>query len=110
MSINYKAVLTEAFTAPGDPEPGIGACRVYVSLIGKEHVKGIAAAAKSLGKIFQKKAYYGLTNALYIGYDNFSGSELSRGNNGPPGPNLGGNPVLPERRRGLIAPPLWGNS
>jgi len=79
MPINYKAVLTEAFTAPVTPEQGIGACRVYVSLAEKEHAKGIAAAAKALGKIFQKKAYYGLTNALYIGYDNFSGRELARG-------------------------------
>jgi phosphomannomutase len=77
--IDYKTILREAFGAPVVREQGIGACRVYVSLTDKEHATGIAKAAKALGKIFQRKAHYGLTNALYIGYDNFSGSELSRG-------------------------------
>ena len=77
--INYKAVLTEAFSAPVVREQGIGACRVYVSILDKTHAAGIKKAAKALGKIFQTKAHYGLTNALYIGYDNFGGAELSRG-------------------------------
>ena len=77
--INYKAVLTEAFSAPVVRERGIGCGRIYVCVTDKEQAKEVGKAAKALGKIFQKKAHYGLTNALYIGYDNSTGTELSRG-------------------------------
>lgn len=75
-------VLEDAFGATLDPARAIGCCRVYVCLNAKTDrkvVTAVAAAAKKLGKIFQRKAYYGLGNALYIGYDACSGREVARG-------------------------------
>lgn len=76
--MNYKSILAEAFATPAPKERGCGCCRVYVS-VDSAHARGIAKAAKSLGKIFQKKSYYGASNALYIGYDNSDGIALARG-------------------------------
>ena len=44
----------------------------------QEHRALVKAAAKSLKKLYQRKGY-GVTNALYIGYDNNSGIELGQG-------------------------------
>lgn len=77
-NIDYYKVLSTAFDTKTYPERAIGCCRVYVVLMDKEHAKGMAAAAKRLGRIFQTKAHYNLTNALYIGYDNCSGHELAK--------------------------------
>ncbi|MGA7122343.1 MAG: hypothetical protein WBY94_19730 [Polyangiaceae bacterium] len=61
----------------------IGGCaRIYVTLGGKpskDLVKHIEASCKRLNLIFQRKAYYGLTNAIYIGYDNADGRALAKG-------------------------------
>ena len=73
--------LREAFAAPlVGPVQGCGCGRAYVCVYGvdKPVMKAFEAAAKALDKIFQRKAYYGLTNALYIGYDNSTGRELAR--------------------------------
>lgn len=79
MSINYNEVLLNAFVAPATPARPSGCGRVYVVLSDKTHAKGIAKAAKAMGKIFQAKAHYGMTNALYIGYDNADGYALGIG-------------------------------
>lgn len=78
--MNYTAILTEALQAAAAafPERGIGCGRIYVS-VDKEHARGIAKAAKALGKIFQKRSHYGTSNALYIGYDNCDGRALAQG-------------------------------
>lgn len=78
MTIDYKATLARGLAATSQARP-IGACRVYVTF-SDEHAKGVGAAAKALGKIFQKKAHYGFRNALYVGYDNFEGTVIARAN------------------------------
>jgi hypothetical protein len=78
---NYKALLTEALAA-GESAPrerAMGCGRIYVCIVEKEDAKGIAKAAKSLGRIFQKKGYAGATNVLYVGYDNCDGGALGQG-------------------------------
>ena len=78
--MNYQAILTEAFESAdrAPSEAAIGCGRIYVS-VGGEHAKGIARAAKALGKRFQKVSHYGASNALYIGYDNCDGKALAKG-------------------------------
>ena|SRR5665213_1676002 len=76
--MDYVALLTTAFTTPVPAERGIGCGRVYVA-VDKEHAKGIKAAAKKLGKIFQGRSHYGASNTIYIGYDNCDGNALARG-------------------------------
>jgi len=80
MTKDYVAILTEAFNAAAAAprERGIGCGRIYVSVT-SEHAKGIAKAAKVLGKIYQKHSYYGTSNALYVGYDNCDGRALAQG-------------------------------
>lgn len=76
------AAFEAAFAAPVGPrERAYGCGRVYVSFCGltRPEVNALAAAAKKLGKIFQRKAAYGFTNALYIGYDNADGGASARG-------------------------------
>jgi hypothetical protein len=77
---NYVAILTEALNAAAvaPRERGIGCGRIYVS-VSSEHAKGVAKAAKKLGKIFQKCSHYGTSNALYVGYDNCDGRALAQG-------------------------------
>jgi len=75
----YANILRQAFDEPITAERASGSGRVYVVITEKEHAKGVAKAAKALGKIFQTKAHYGMRNALYIGYDNATGRELARG-------------------------------
>lgn len=75
--------LTKAHQAPFTRKTGaFGGCgRVYVSVSGCDRatVTAIAAAAKKLGLIFQRKAHYGLRNAIYIGYDNADGNAIAKG-------------------------------
>lgn len=70
--------LQHAFSIPVTPERGIGCCRVYVT-VSKGSASAVAKAAQAINKTFQRKAHYGMTNALYIGYDNCDGIELARG-------------------------------
>lgn len=77
-------ILKAAMAVPATPKTGpFGGCgRVYVTLsMGKDRklVNAVAAAAKELGLIFQREAYYGMTNALYIGYDNADGRAMAKG-------------------------------
>jgi len=74
--------VTVAFGLQVAPKQGaFGGCgRVYVCVSGdKATINAVAAAAKKLGLIFQRKAHYGLGNALYIGYDNADGRAIARG-------------------------------
>lgn len=79
--LDYVKIMEQAFSearnAPNERAYGCG--RIYVVITDKDHVKGIAAAAKKLGRIFQRNAYYGMKNALYVGYDNASGKEMAMG-------------------------------
>lgn len=85
MPIDYKCALEFAYIGAleAERERGLGCCRVYITF-SEEDGKGIAKAAKALQKagmsscIFQKKAYYGLSNALYVGYDNCDGKALAK--------------------------------
>jgi len=76
---DLNKVLADAFASPIARERGIGCGRVYVVISDKAQAKLVEKAAKKLDKIFQKKAHYGMTNALYIGYDNCDGAALARG-------------------------------
>lgn len=77
----YETILSAAFAkaAQVPRERGIGCGRIYVIIVDKAQARGIAKAAKALGKIFQRKGYYGITNALYVGYDNCDGRALAHG-------------------------------
>jgi hypothetical protein len=98
MKTNYTKVLADAFAAPVTAERPSGCGRVYVCIssdassffatpefreeskaVQKAHIKGLKAACKALGKIFQTKSHYGDRNAIYVGYDNATGYELGRG-------------------------------
>ena len=70
--------LQHAFSIPVSPERGIGCCRVYVT-VSKGSASAVAKAAQAINKTFQRKAHYGMSNALYIGYDNCDGEALARG-------------------------------
>lgn len=90
--MDYDKILAEAFAAPAIREQPSGCGRIYVCFTagpwdatpeqkaeGKKHIRGIAKAAKKMGKIFQGKSYYGASNALYVGYDNHDGGALGKG-------------------------------
>ena len=76
--IDYVSILNEATKSHIEPERPLGIGRIYV-VVDKAHARGIGAAAKKLGLIFQMKAHYGMKNALYVGYDNHDGRALARG-------------------------------
>ena len=76
--MNYLAILSAAFATPFQPERPSGCGRVYVC-VSKDHAKGIKAAAKRLGQIFQTTSHYGDRYALYVGYDNADGKALGQG-------------------------------
>lgn len=80
-TLDYDAILQTAFAAADRATPErISACgRIYVCIVDKAHGRGIARAAKKLGKIYQGRGHYGVTNALYVGYDNATGREFARG-------------------------------
>jgi|SRR5579859_2646184 len=74
-------LLVAAFAAPYVvPARGFGCGRAYVCLgkLDPKTASAVAAACKKLGKIFQRKAYYGLRNAIYVGYDNADGKALAQ--------------------------------
>lgn len=83
-------VLTDALAASrkasaADFKGARGCARAYVSLSNKDYSKldrkQVAAVkfwAKGCGVIFQTKAHYGLSNAIYIGYDNATGLECAK--------------------------------
>jgi len=73
------SLLADAWAKPVAAERPIGCCRVYVLISSEEAAKDVAKAAKKLGKIYQKKAHYGLSRALYVGYDNMDGMAFARG-------------------------------
>lgn len=82
-TMSKQAVLEAvqaAFAVAVQPKTGaFGGCgRVYVC-VPKEHATAVAAAAKKLGVIFQRKGHYGLSNTLYVGYDNADGRALAKG-------------------------------
>ena len=79
--MDYKRILREAFERRPESTAGMYMCaaRVYVEIFDKEHLKGVEAAAKSLGILFQRKPHYGLSPALYIGLDNGTGAEYGKG-------------------------------
>lgn len=85
-------ILRTYKATPIQPKRASGCGRVYVCLSGSmnpetlvyekvkpEVVKAVAKAAEATGMIFQRKAHYGFTNALYVGYDNATGRELALG-------------------------------
>jgi hypothetical protein len=75
-------VVKSAFEMKVAPKQGaFGGCgRVYISVCGDRAViNAVSAAAKKLGIIFQRKAAYGMRNALYVGYDNADGRAMARG-------------------------------
>jgi len=78
---NYTTLLAAALQVglEAPKERGIGCGRVYVCIVESEDAKGIAKAAKNLGRIFQKKGYAGMSNVLYVGYDNCDGRALGQG-------------------------------
>ena len=77
--MDVTSILANAFQKPVAAERPLGCCRVYVSVSDPAAAKKVAAAAKKLGKIWQKKSHYGAPNALYVGYDNMDGMALARG-------------------------------
>lgn len=67
-----EAAITAAKSAPFTAKPVMGGCaRIYVGVFGvdRKTVNAIAAACKKADLIFQRKAYYGMRNAIYIGYE-----------------------------------------
>lgn len=72
--------IKAAKDAPYTVDRASGCGRVYVTVGGdRKTINAVAAACKALGLIFQRKAYYGLRNAIYVGYDNADGRALARG-------------------------------
>lgn len=83
MTKEEKAKVLEALTAanaaPYEATPACGCGRAYVTVSGeRDTINAVAAASKKLGLIFQRNAYYGLRNAIYIGYDNADGRALGK--------------------------------
>lgn len=82
--VGVKRVAFEALKAAKEapferPERGYGCGRAYVCVSGERTlINAVALACKELGLIFQRKAAYGLRNAIYIGYDNSTGVELAK--------------------------------
>ena len=77
--MDVTSILADALKKPVGRERPLGCCRVYVSISDPDAAKKVAAAAKKLGKDFQKRSHYGTKNALYVGYDNMDGMTLARG-------------------------------
>jgi len=79
-SIDYRRVLSEAIAASNRAPAGrsMGATRVYV-VPAKEHKRGMKAAAKALGLMWLDNAYGSAKGVIYVGYDNFSGRTLAKG-------------------------------
>lgn len=77
--IAYDAVKAASEAPYVSPGRGYGCGRAYVSIdADKATINAIAAACSRLGLIFQRKAHYGLRNAIYIGYDNADGRAIAK--------------------------------
>mgnify|MGYP001217401264 CR=1 FL=1 len=72
-------VIGAGMGAPVAVGHGMSCARVYV-VVQAEKADLVAAAAKRFGLIFQKKAHYGYSNALYVGYDTGTGRVAAQGN------------------------------
>jgi hypothetical protein len=73
--------LTKALATPYTAGRSSGCGRAYVIVTAggdKKLVNAVAAAAKTLGVLWLKKAYGTSGNALYIGYDNGTGGPLAK--------------------------------
>lgn len=72
-------VLRTAFETPVKPARASGCGRAYVCVTAdRPIVKLVAAACKTLGKLFNAKGHYGTgRNSIYIGYDNADGRALA---------------------------------
>jgi len=77
--IDYKEAISTGLTNPHVIQCYGGCARIYVMAYGKEAAKKLQTAAKQAGLTFQKKAAYGLTNAMYIGYDTGSKTVYGQG-------------------------------
>ncbi len=74
-----RAAISAAKVAPFVPARASGCGRAYVCLSGtdKATLRHVAQVCADLGLIFQRKGY-GVSNAIYIGYDNADGHALGR--------------------------------
>ena len=75
-----EAAFEKACNAPIGPPGPAGCARIYVCVHGvdRKTINAIAAACKKRNMIFQRKAYYSLSNAIYIGYS-MHGREFAKG-------------------------------
>lgn len=82
MALSKSEVLAAVKAANEAPVAAVrpsGCGRAYVMLTcSKEEIKHVAAACKSLGLMFLKKAYGTSGNAIYVGYDNASGRAIGK--------------------------------
>lgn len=74
-----EAAFDVACNAPSGTGPS-GCARIYVCIYGVDAktMNLVAATCKKLGLIFQRKAHYGLRNAIYVGYS-MHGREYAKG-------------------------------
>lgn len=67
-----EAAINAALNAPVTPRPIMGGCaRIYVGVYGVDAktLNAVAAVCKAKHLIFERKAHYGMRNAIYIGYE-----------------------------------------
>ncbi len=78
--VDVEVAIGKALAAPAAGLGPAGCARIYVCVSGvdKKTLNAVAAACKSYNLIFQRKAHYGLRNAIYIGYS-INGKEYNRG-------------------------------
>jgi hypothetical protein len=78
-----SAVLSAVAAAnAAAPKPVMGGCaRIYVGVFGvdKKTINAVAAECKKANLIFQRKAYYNMRNAIYIGYEMSTGHAYGKG-------------------------------
>ena len=73
-----KSALVAALAVPYVRARASGCGRAYVCVdLERTELTAFAAVAKALGHIFQRKGY-GVSNALYVGYDNADGRALGK--------------------------------
>ncbi len=83
LKARVTAVLLAANAAPRKesygPRGGCGRAYVCISSTnGRKTINAVAAACKALGLMFLRKAYGVGNNAIYIGYDNATGTMLAK--------------------------------
>lgn len=76
MALNTALAARNACTASGPA----GCARIYVGVYGvdRKTVNAVAAYCKANHLIFQRKAHYNLSNAIYLGYS-MNGTEYAKG-------------------------------